>query len=233
MKLELDETKLTQSLMLAGQGEYEKEISDLMKKLLNEEDCFIDCGSHVGFFTIQGAELCHRVYAFEADADNYKALQNNIEINSFWNRITAFNCAVGDECKKVKLFVNLDNDGGNALWDISKHPFNEKTRLKKKKPTRVIDMVTLDSLIDEPVKLIKIDVEGCELLALKGAEKLIKKYSPVIIAEINHTALEAMGTSKQELYDYLKSFGYEGFKMTNDDEKNFAVNVTFVRTNRN
>jgi len=233
MKLELDDTKLTQSLMLDNQGEYEKEISDLMKKLLTEEDCFIDCGSHVGFFAIQGAELCHRVYAFEADSDNYKSLQNNIEINSFWNRITAFNVAVGDECKKVKLFVNLDNDGGNALWDVSKHPFNEKTRLKKKKPTRVVDMVTLDSLIDEPVKLIKMDVEGCELLALKGAEKLITKYSPTIIAEINRSALGEMGTSKEELCDYLKSFGYEGFKLTDDDDEGYAVNVAFVRTNRN
>jgi FkbM family methyltransferase len=229
MNLELDDTKLTQAIMLDNKGQYEKEISDLMQKLLGQGDCFIDCGAHVGYFTILGSELCSKVYAFEADKDNFASLMNNIEINNVSSNVIAHNQAVGDECKKVKLFVNLDNDGGHALWDVSKHPFNEQTRLKKKKPTRVVDMVTLDSVIDEPIKLIKFDVEGCEFLALKGAEKLICKYSPVLILEINNSALGEMGTSKEEIFSYLESLGYEGFKMTDDDDKNYAVNVAFVR----
>ncbi len=233
MKLELDDTKITQALMLDNQGEYEKEISDLMQRLLKKGDCFIDCGAHVGYFTIQGAELCGRVYAFEADSENFKSLQNNIEINRYWNNVTAFNVAVGDKCEKVKFYINLDNDGGNALWDVSKHPFNEKTRIKKKKPTKVVDMVTIDSLIDEPVKLIKIDTEGCELKILQGATNLIKKHSPVIIAEVNNFALEEMGTSKEEIFSYMYSLGYEWFNLRTKDHSlidKYEENVVFVRT---
>lgn len=234
MKLELDDTKITQAMMLDNHGEYEKEISDLIHRLLSKGDCFIDCGAHVGYFSIMAAEICGRVYAFEADSENYKSLQHNIELNRFWNNVTAFNVAVGDKCEKVKFYINLDNDGGGGLWDVSKHPFNEKTRIKKKKPLKTIDMVTLDSLVNEPVKLIKIDTEGCELKILKGAEGIITKHSPVIVAEVNNFALVEMGTSKEEMFSYMYSLGYEWFNLRTRDHElsdKYEDNVVFVRTN--
>lgn len=235
MKLELDETKITQRLMLTQGEKYEQEISNLMKQLLTKEDTFIDCGAHVGFFTCLAAELCKHVYAFEAEKENYKSLSHNIKINKYDN-VQAFHNAVGDECKKVNLTVNLDNDGGHGLWDVSKHPFNERTRAEKIKH-ETVPMVTIDSLeLNEPVKLIKIDVEGCELMVLKGAENLIKKYSPTVIAEINNSALNEMGTDKGDVYDYMLSLGYHGFNLTNGRgfetlDPNYAENAVFVRVN--
>jgi len=132
MKLELDDTKITQALMLDNQGEYEKEISDLMQRLLKKGDCFIDCGAHVGYFTIQGAELCGRVYAFEADSENFKSLQNNIEINRYWNNVTAFNVAVGDKCEKVKFYINLDNDGETLCGMFPSTPSTKRPASKRK-----------------------------------------------------------------------------------------------------
>jgi FkbM family methyltransferase len=137
---------------------------------------------------------------------------HNIKINKYEN-VEVFHKAVGDECKKIKLRVNFDNDGGHALWDVSKHPFNQKT-LHEKPKYQNVDMVTLDSIIDEPIKLIKIDVEGCELKVLKGSETLLKKYSPAVIAEINDMALREMGTDKNEIYSYMVSLGYSGFNLT-------------------
>jgi len=94
-------------------------------------------------------------------------------------------------------------------------------------------MVTIDSLIDEPVKLIKIDTEGCELKILQGATNLIKKHSPVIIAEVNNFALEEMGTSKEEIFSYMYSLGYEWFNLRTKDHSlidKYEENVVFVRT---
>jgi FkbM family methyltransferase len=213
MNLELDETKFTQRIMLEQGSHYEQEISDLMKHLLTKEDTFIDCGANIGFFTCLGTELAGIVYAFEAEKDNIKSLKHNIKINKYEN-VSVFHNAVGDKCKKIELRVNLDNDGGHALWDVSKHPFNQKT-LHETPQYQNVDMVTLDSIVNCPVKLIKIDVEGCEFKVLRGAEQLLKKYSPTIICEINDMALREMGTDKGEIYDFMSGLGYQGFNLTN------------------
>lgn len=234
MNLELDKTKFTQRLMLKSDGFYESEISDMMVRILKEDDTFIDCGAHIGWFTITGAELCKKVYSFEAEKGNFECLQKNIELNGLTN-VKAFNNAVGEECIDTELYINLDNDGGHALWDISIHPFNKKTKSadKVKQPVK---MVTLDSLIDEPVKLIKIDVEGCELKVIKGADNLIRKYSPMIILEMNDSAFKEMGYTKDYLIAHLKTLGYQGFNLKeggslNDMSKKYAENAVFVRTN--
>lgn len=234
MNLELDKNKFTQKLMLKSDGFYESEVSDMMVRMLEPTDTFIDCGAHIGWFTIIGAELCNRVYSFEAEKGNYECLLGNINLNGLKN-VKAFNNAVGDECKEVDLYVNLDNDGGHALWDVANHPFNKKT--KEKKTLQKVEMVTLDSCIDEPVKLIKIDTEGCELMVVKGAENLIKKYSPMIILEMNDSAFIEMGYTKKELIEYLEQLGYEGFDLKTGGlmenmSKKYAENAVFVRTNK-
>jgi len=234
MNLELDKNKFTQKLMLKSNGFYESEVSDMMVRMLEPTDTFIDCGAHIGWFTIIGAELCKQVYSFEAEKANYECLVGNINLNGLKN-VKAFNNAVGDECKEVELYVNLDNDGGHALWDVSHHPFNKKT--KEQKTLQKLEMVTLDSCIDEPVKLIKIDTEGCELMVVKGAENLIKKYSPMIILEMNDSAFIEMGYTKSELIEYLEKLGYEGFDLKTGGlmenmSKKYAENAVFVRTRK-
>jgi FkbM family methyltransferase len=234
MNLELDETKLTQKLMLEQGSHYEQEISDLMKHLLTKQDVFIDCGAHVGFFTCLGAELAGWVYSFEAERHNYKNLVRNLKINKYKNITPYFN-VVGDKNEECKLRINIDNDGGHALWDVSKHPFNKKTRNEPEKYQKQ-DMVKLDSIIEHSVKLIKIDVEGCELKVLKGAERLLKQYSPAVICEINDSALHEMGTTKGEIYNYMSSLGYQGFNLTSGQgwetlNPLHCDNAVFVRIN--
>lgn len=223
MNLELDETKYTQGLMLKSNGDYESEISGFMRSILKPEDCFVDCGAHVGYFTTLGAELCSSVYSIEPEKENFISLAHNIEINKYKN-VKAFNCCVGDENKEVELFINLDNDGGNALWDVSKHPFNKKTKLNGNTFQKV-RMVTLDSFINEPVKLIKIDVEGCELKVLQGAKELLGKYHPAVILEINDFALKNMGTNKGDIISFMSSLGYTCYDLQTGEQLDLQTNV--------
>jgi len=230
MNLALDEKKTTQGIMIefADHGEeYEAEIGKFMRMFLQEGDTFIDCGAHVGFFTVLGAELGTKVYAFEPEKTNFKSLKQNIHINGYENTYL-FNKAVGDENREIDLYVCLDNDGGNAFWDISKHPFNKKTKLNKK--MQKTEMVTLDSVINDPVKLIKIDVEGCEFKVLKGAYNLLLKYHPAVILEINDTALEEMGSSRIEVIRFMNDLNYNCYDLLTGNlrECNTEVNTAFV-----
>ena len=58
------------------------------------------------------------------------------------------------------------------------------------------------------VSLIKIDVEGCEPEVLRGADDLIWKDEPVIVLEVNNSALARRGHKHEEITDFLYEHGY-------------------------
>jgi hypothetical protein len=71
-------------------------------------------------------------------------------------------------------------------------------------------MVSLDDYFDrdQRVSLLKIDVEGAELEVFKGAERILREQSPLLVFECENRHLEA--GSVQDVFSYLTSFGYEG-----------------------
>src|SRR6185312_7507452 len=106
---------------------------------------------------------------------------------------------------------NADNDGGHALWNVGDHPFNAMSREHQQRQT--VSVTTLDKHFTKPTvttpKLIKIDAEGSELSVLRGAQSLLRRRVPYVVCEINHFALERMGTNEDELRAYMTSHGYE------------------------
>jgi FkbM family methyltransferase len=241
MQLALDDKYFMHRLMkhyINRDEDYEPEICRFLKQVLCPGDNFVDVGAHIGYFTILGAELVEngKVYAFEAEKENFKQLKSHIKRNGYKN-VKAFNKIVGDTNREAEIYVCLDNDGGHSLWNPGNHPFNSETR-KSAGVRQSVGMVTLDSLVDIVPKAIKIDVEGCELLVLKGAENLIRKHKPAVILEINAFALEQMGTTQHEIGDFMKSLGYAAFNMETgailpnmvdeDELRKLNINVVFI-----
>ena len=56
--------------------------------------------------------------------------------------------------------------------------------------------------------VIKIDIEGAELDALKGGEKTLAKFRPLILMEINQKTIKAAGLTSKYLLDYMSNMGY-------------------------
>lgn len=98
-----------------------------------------------------------RIYALEPDKRNYKKLIKNTENMA---NITAFNIGAWN-CTDTLFFEN--SAGRNSRLSA------------KGEPTRVSD---IDSLIDDRITLLKMDIEGSELKALEGAVGIIEKYKP-------------------------------------------------------
>lgn len=66
----------------------------------------------------------------------------------------------------------------------------------------------LDNIVDRPVDLLKIDVEGSEICVLEGAERIMKEDRPLLIIELRTENIKMAGHSAEEYKDYFKSVKY-------------------------
>lgn len=146
----------------------------------------LDIGSHVGLHSIPYSRVIRgRVYAFEMQTPIYEILLKNIQLNSVEN-IVAHNCAVGhlnEETVSINdEFIYKDKLSNGIQYD-TKTPTNyggvQIGRGKQK-----VQMRTIDSFQLEDVDYIKVDIEGCEELALYGALETIRRCRPVICFEL-------------------------------------------------
>src|SRR5262249_9926989 len=115
MKLYLNEEELNHrviSVCFAKNELYKSSLANFFASVLRVNDCVIDIGAHIGYFSVLGATLvgCKgQVFAFEPEEKNYRYLLENIALNDF-NNIKVSTTALGLESKTSKIFINSDND---------------------------------------------------------------------------------------------------------------------------
>lgn len=130
-------------------------------------ECAIDCGAFYGSWTVIMEQIFTKVIAIEPIPESYRCLVKNAR------RSECINAAVSDKCGELDLFV-----GFNGLWGRAFRTGHDP----KKYAGNPVKSITIDSLNAAP-GLIKIDVEGFDYQALKGAEETINKYRPILIVE--------------------------------------------------
>jgi FkbM family methyltransferase len=219
LRLLLDPEHMSQRFMLndltAGRL-YEGETSNFIGSILQPGDTFVDIGAHVGYFSMLAAQLVGpsgAVFSFEPEPRNFSHLLEHIEANGVTN-VRPMHMAVGASPSVADFFVNADNDGGHALWEVGRHPFNERSR--ETPVTRKVFVTSLDTIFQgrdmRTLKAIKIDAEGAEFAILVGARELLRRVRvPFIIAEINRFALQSMGASERHLRSVMEELGYETY----------------------
>lgn len=225
-KLNLDPAQISQRLMLecVSMGRfYEDETSRFLAYALGPGDSFIDVGGHVGYFSMAAASLVGpsgRVFCFEPDEANYRHIQDHLTLNGF-DHVQAFNVAVSNVAGSCEFFVNIDNDGGHALWDVGLHDFNTQSRATPQ--MRIVPTVSLDQQLAgedlSRLKVIKIDAEGCEGAVLQGARGILEGASPTVICEINHFGLNQMGTSEAEIRQLMCELGYSVYAFSPESQE--------------
>jgi FkbM family methyltransferase len=144
-----------------------------------------DIGANVGFLTVISARLTGssgRVFAFEPLAGNIRCLEHNIRLNGF-DHVDVTECALADR-------------DGTALFLISKSPtWGELASVSGKVEDEIgrteVTVCRLDSIVQQnslPLpNLIKIDVEGSEVMVLGGAWNTIQKNRPILLIELHGT----------------------------------------------
>jgi len=187
---------------------YEPFTTELFKRQLRPGMTVVDCGAHIGYYTLLAAKLVGtngKVFSFEPDPYNFLCLIFNICRNKYQN-VTAIQKAVADRIGNTILYQSSGTIGSSLGESKEKGNFLKGTSIKKVS----IQSITLDSeLEDLPIDVIKLDIEGAESLALQGMTKILQvNRSLTLLVEINPSALHSLGTSPEALIKMLKSYSF-------------------------
>ncbi|HEY7397509.1 MAG TPA: FkbM family methyltransferase, partial [Gaiellaceae bacterium] len=159
----------------------------------------LEGGPYIGFLTISAARAVGasgRVVAVEPSPETIATLRANVARNGFDDRVTVVEAALGAEPGRATFHVT---EGGDTS---SLHAPPSAAR------TVEVEIVRGDDLLDA-VDVVKLDLEGNEVDALRGLRETIGRTRPVIFCECNAAMLEAAGASADELLRELAALGYD------------------------
>ena len=172
---------------------------------------FFDLGAHHGWVSMWALPLVGEeglVVSFEPSLANLSILDWHRTRNNF-SRWTIVSKAVSDKDSEEEEFYLVDS-GDSPMNSLTTG--GPGTPLMSGRHIRKVSMqtITLDTFCSESGRipnLVKIDVEGAELLVLRGASKILDEARPVIILAIHPYWLPA-GQSSRQIFEYLTQYGY-------------------------
>lgn len=164
---------------------------------------FLDCGAYIGdtiLKIIQKGLPLSSFIAFEPDIENIKKLYTNLsDLTRYSGNI--YPCGVWSET--TQIYFNSGKDGASNI-DL--------------KGDTLIQTVCIDEvLINKNINFIKMDIEGAEIEALKGAKKLICKYKPILAIASYHkyddlyTIPKLINSWELNYKFYLRMYEYNSF----------------------
>lgn len=210
-------------------GNYEEKEILFVSKTLKDGDVFVDVGANIGIFAMVASRAvgeAGKVYAFEPFSANFNRLIVNITENNLRN-VTAEQLAAVYQNEAVTLFAD-DNWNNNSMATAYGTSFSHGESVAG---------VSLDSYFRDinvsRLTLIKIDIEGGELPALRGMESLLQKFHPTILIEIDPAILLNTPYTEHEMISWLEKLGYAKkfidkkgnittHKMTTDNSCNYV-----------
>jgi FkbM family methyltransferase len=192
---------------------------DLIPSAVREGEWVLDIGANYGLYTYhlsRAVGASGRVYAFEPVPFTYATLTSVCRVLRLQNvKLVPKGCS--ERAGRVEFTLPLQRSGAivAGLAHIGQRN-NERGGKEQHLPferTRGMwcDVVALDSFLPVPTELsfMKCDVEGAELLVMRGAENLINRFCPTVLCEINPWFLEGFGIRLKELVGFFIDKGYQ------------------------
>jgi FkbM family methyltransferase len=174
-----------------------------------EGDVFYDVGANMGIYTIPAAQEVGdtgMVYAFEPHGSNLVSLLTNVSVNGLEERVGVLSCALHDSVG-VFDFTYQDLASGSSLSQLQteRRAFGAPPAgvpSETKLATTVDDLVAQEVI--RPPTLVKIDVDGNELLVLRGMRTVLTGNDPprAVLVEVN-------ADERDELPPFLADCGYQ------------------------
>lgn len=212
-------------------GAYERKDFAMMLALVPRGGVFVDVGANIGWYTVHvaRADPAARVIAAEPIPSSFRWLSAAISANALAN-VVASNVAVGAERGTVTLFVDASISGA-----ASGAPSTGPEGLE---PV-VCTVVTIDELVERHggvADFVKLDIEGAELFALRGAHQVLTTQRPIVFCEMLRKLTRPFGYHPNEIIALMGEHGYECFRAEDErlirfetmDEETIETNFYFL-----
>lgn len=193
---------------------HEPELSAfLMRHLtLSPGDVVIDIGANIGWYSMLLQRLAPEgvnIFSFEPDPLNFDLLSQNIELNGA-HRVEAIQQALAAEDGTQMLYRHDSNNlGRHSLLQLQDgHAIEVQT-------TTLDHFWTDRGLGDRVPRFIKIDVEGYELFALRGADKVLQRC-PALLCEFSPEYMRTGKIDPNDLVLLLTDHGFRPNRITPD-----------------
>jgi FkbM family methyltransferase len=174
----------------------------------------IDLGANAGYYTFFAShkvKATGKVYAFEPFPAAFAALQADA-VQSKHHNIVPLQFAASDRPGKHHMFVMPGHHPSNSLHPVP--GLAEDTSV-------TVEAVRVDDVVDAPrVDVVKIDVEGHELQAMRGMERILRANKDIkLFIEFNPGTLKSAGVSSVDFFDFLAGHGFKLYAINDSNGK--------------
>jgi len=183
-------------------GTYEPELEAALRDQVKPGMVAYDVGANIGYVTLLLAralgERSH-VFAFEALPSNVERLRTNMGLNSLEARVTVVSVAVGTGSAPVRFLVHESGGMGKAEGSAG--------RAGQYASSITVPGISLDEFVygqgNPPPQVVKMDIEGGEVLALPGMNRLLSEARPLMLMELHGPE------SARAAWEALTAAGYQ------------------------
>lgn len=189
------DTHISKWVEQEGRLDHDRTIELSILPHINEGDWVVDCGANIGSHTIPYAVKVGekgKVLAFEPNKLAFECLLHNAKS---YPQIEVNLGGLSDRFEKPTLLGDI-NVGASYLITLQGPQLNP------------VDCIPLDRMRLPRLNFMKVDCEGYELFALRGAWRTIKRYRPRLFVEVNPGALARNHVTSSDLTDFLDLFNY-------------------------
>jgi FkbM family methyltransferase len=186
-------------------GTYDEYLRRRLVEFLKPGMKVVDVGAHIGYFSLVAARQvgpAGTVWAFEPVPENYELLRKNIERNRYTN-VVAVSKAIANRSGPLPLFLSGMVSGAHSV-----------VRDQWSRGQVMVSATTLDEFLMSVgwphIDLVKMDIQGCEMMALQGATQFLTRNRPLkLIVEFWPAGLAASGTDPREFLAHLSRIGFK------------------------
>lgn len=185
--------------------QYEPFSRELYEKALRRDMIVVDGGAHIGLYSLLAARRLGsnaKILAFEPDPYNFQALVFNISKNYSSNSVIPIKKALSNSVREDFFYVSKGTISSSLF---ERRDIGEYQKI-------LVQCTTIDRELQDLTEgsvIIKLDLEGAEILAIQGMDRLLQIASLVImITEINPSALQKAGFSTSYMINALRESGF-------------------------
>lgn len=191
---------------------YEPIESRFIRNVLKTNDVFVDVGANIGWYTMLASTIVGNrghIHAFEPRRQIVDYLRRTVALNGAGDLVTVYPIGLSNDAKcETLMWSGISDNGGGASF--------ARDDASTDMVCQTIDVRALDSLDVGDVDVVKIDVEGAELLVVEGARRTIERHRPIILSEVFPEQLRRVSRCTPEQYfDFFLSRDYAGYIVDN------------------